>query len=43
MPINPLVAVLLGWLVLEEKISLPLVISMGAVLFGVYLVNTSKS
>jgi len=40
--INPIVAVLLGWLVLDEKISLLILISMGVTLFGVYLVNTSR-
>lgn len=37
--INPVVAVLLGWLILGEKINGTIVIACGIILLGVYLVN----
>ena len=37
--INPLVAVLLGWIVLDEKFSLTIFIAMVITVAGVYLVN----
>ena len=37
--INPLVAVFLGWLVLDEKFSIRILIAMVITVAGVYLVN----
>jgi drug/metabolite transporter (DMT)-like permease len=37
--INPLVAVLLGWLVLSEKLNLNIAIAILITVFGIYLVN----
>ena len=37
--INPIVAVLLGWMLLSEKITVPIAIGGGVALLGVYLVN----
>jgi drug/metabolite transporter (DMT)-like permease len=37
--INPIVAVLLGWLILSEKLTVILAIGGAVTLFGVYLVN----
>ncbi len=39
--INPIVAVLLGWLVLDEKITLTMMLAMSVTLGGVYLVNST--
>ncbi len=41
--INPIVAVLLGWIVLDEKLTLLIVVAMSVTLIGVYFVNTSGS
>jgi drug/metabolite transporter (DMT)-like permease len=38
--INPLVAVLLGWLVLSEKLNLNIAIAILITVFGIYLVNS---
>jgi drug/metabolite transporter (DMT)-like permease len=37
--INPVVAVVLGWLVLDEKLNLRIVLSIAIVLAGIFLVN----
>lgn len=37
--INPVVAVVLGWLVLDEKLNLRIVIAIAIVLTGIFLVN----
>ena len=37
--INPIVAVVLGWLILDERLTLHIVISILVTLLGVYLVN----
>jgi drug/metabolite transporter (DMT)-like permease len=39
--INPVVAVLLGWMILSEKLNLITILSMLTVILGVYLVNSS--
>lgn len=39
--VNPVVAVVLGWLVLDEKLNLRIVISVFIVLAGIFLVNRS--
>lgn len=40
--INPIVAVLLGWIVLNEQFTWTIAIAMSVTLGGVYLVNTAK-
>lgn len=40
--VNPLVAIFLGFLVLQEPISLRVIICTGVILMGVFLVQTSK-
>lgn len=40
--INPLVALALGWYILDEKISMQSLIAAGILLTGVYFINTSK-
>ncbi len=40
--INPIVAVILGWLVLDEKITMIMVLAMAVTLGGVYLVNSAQ-
>ena len=37
--INPIVAIVLGWLVLGEKLNLRIVIAIGVTLAGIYIVN----
>lgn len=37
--INPIVAILLGWLILDEMLTLRIVIAIGITLAGVYIVN----
>lgn len=37
--VNPIVAVVLGWLILDERLTLHIIISILVTLFGVYLVN----
>jgi drug/metabolite transporter (DMT)-like permease len=37
--INPLVAVILGWLVLNEKLNIKIMIAFGITVAGIYLVN----
>ncbi|MDQ3395580.1 MAG: EamA family transporter, partial [Bacteroidota bacterium] len=37
--VNPVVAVLLGWLVLGEKINLTVVLACGIILLGIFMVN----
>jgi len=39
--INPVVAIILGWLLLDEKLNYMIVIGTGITIFGVYLVNLS--
>jgi drug/metabolite transporter (DMT)-like permease len=39
--INPVVAVLLGWMILSEKLNMITILSMLTVILGVYLVNSS--
>lgn len=39
--VNPVIAVILGFLILNEIINLQIIISMGIILFGVYLVQSS--
>lgn len=41
--INPIVAVFLGWLIIDEKISSQQVVALTVILLGVILVNLSKS
>ncbi|MFC7357206.1 EamA family transporter [Jejudonia soesokkakensis] len=40
--INPIIAVLLGWLVLNENLSLQSIIAAGILLLGVYFINSAK-
>lgn len=40
--INPVVAVILGWLLFDEKLTIVIVGGAAVTLFGVYLVNRSK-
>lgn len=40
--INPVVAVILGWLMFDEKLSIAIVCGVLVTLYGVYLVNRSK-
>ncbi|MGJ5640902.1 EamA family transporter [Formosa sp. S-31] len=40
--VNPVIALLLGWYVLDEQISLQSVIAGGILLTGVYFINTKK-
>jgi len=40
--INPLVALALGWYVLDEQITLQSLVAAGVLLTGVYFINTSK-
>jgi drug/metabolite transporter (DMT)-like permease len=40
--VNPIVAVALGWLLFDEKLTLVIVCGVLVTLFGVYLVNRSK-
>jgi drug/metabolite transporter (DMT)-like permease len=37
--INPLVAVLLGWLVLDEKLNLKIIVAFILTVGGIYIVN----
>jgi drug/metabolite transporter (DMT)-like permease len=37
--INPIVAVILGWLILNEKLNVQILLAIGIVVLGVYLVN----
>ena len=37
--VNPIVAVVLGWLILDEKLNLHIIVSILVALLGVYLVN----
>ena len=37
--VNPIVAVLLGWMILSEKLTVFIAIGGAVTLFGVYLVN----
>jgi drug/metabolite transporter (DMT)-like permease len=41
--VNPLIAMLLGWYVLDEKISLQSIIAALILLLGVYFINSSKN
>lgn len=41
--VNPLIALLLGWYVLDEKISLQSIIAAVILLLGVYFINSSKN
>jgi len=41
--VNPLIALLLGWYVLDEKISFQLIIAAIILLLGVYFINSSKN
>jgi drug/metabolite transporter (DMT)-like permease len=41
--INPLVAVILGWLILHERLTIVSVIAMFVILAGVALVQTSRN
>ncbi len=41
--INPIVAVILGWMILDEKLNLAIIIGMSITLLGVYLVNRGFS
>ena len=41
--VNPLVAVLLGWIVLGEKLNATIWMGMAITLLGIYLVNTGYS
>lgn len=40
--VNPIVAMLLGWYILEEPITLQSIIAAGILLAGVYFINTEK-
>jgi drug/metabolite transporter (DMT)-like permease len=40
--VNPVVAVLLGWQLADEKVTLPMITGAAIVLTGVLLVNTAK-
>ena len=40
--VNPVVAVLLGWQLADEKVTLPMITGAAIVLIGVLLVNTAK-
>lgn len=40
--INPLVAIALGWYILEEQVTTQSLIAAGVLLTGVYFINTSK-
>jgi len=40
--INPLVALALGWYVLDEQITTQSLVAAGVLLTGVYFINTSK-
>ncbi len=37
--VNPLVAVVLGWLILDETLNLPIVLAFGLTVAGIYIVN----
>lgn len=37
--INPIVAILLGWLILSEKLTLKIILSMFLTVAGIYIVN----
>lgn len=39
--INPIVAVMLGWLILDEKLSMAVLAALGLILLGVFIVNKS--
>ena len=41
--VNPLIAVFLGWLILEEAITIPMAVGGGVVLSGIALVVTAES
>jgi drug/metabolite transporter (DMT)-like permease len=41
--VNPIIALLLGWYVLDEKISLQSIIAAIILLLGVYFINSSKN
>ncbi len=41
--VNPIVALLLGWYFLDEKITLQSIIAAGILLTGVYFINTKKT
>lgn len=41
--VNPLIAMLLGWYVLDEKITLQSIIAAFILLLGVYFINSSKN
>jgi len=41
--VNPLIAMLLGWYVLDEKITLQSIIAASILLVGVYFINSSKN
>lgn len=40
--INPIIAVMLGWIVLDENLSLQSIIAAGILLLGVYFINSTK-
>lgn len=40
--INPVIAVMLGWIVLDENLSLQSIIAAGILLLGVYFINSTK-
>ncbi len=41
--VNPIIALLLGWYILDEQITTQSVIAAGILLTGVYFINTSKT
>ena len=41
--VNPLIAVVLGWFVLDEKLTLQSIIAASLLLTGVYFINSSKN
>ncbi|WP_347174947.1 EamA family transporter [Polaribacter uvawellassae] len=41
--VNPLIALLLGWYVLDENVTLQSIIAAVILLFGVYFINSSKN
>jgi drug/metabolite transporter (DMT)-like permease len=40
--INPIIAMLLGWYVLDERLSLQSIIASAVLLTGVYFINSRK-
>jgi len=41
--VNPIVALLLGWYFLDEKITLQSIVAAAILLTGVYFINTKKT